>query len=157
VSLLRNVWLHRIVGLIVGCVFVYASHDKILMPAAFARIVYHYQLIGPGEHLPALLPNLLVVTLPWIELLVGVALVVGVWRREAAAVTAALLVVFVFAVGQALLRGIDIENCGCFALDSAGRAAGIKLILEDLGLLLGALLLAWLPPRKRAEPDIPVS
>jgi putative oxidoreductase len=146
VKLLRNVWLHRVLGLAVGAVFIYASHDKILMPAAFARIVYHYQLIGPNDHLPALLPNLLAVILPWVELLTGAALIVGMWRREASLIAATLLVVFIVAVGQALLRGIDIENCGCFALDAAGRAAGIKLILEDLSLLVGALLLVCLPP-----------
>jgi uncharacterized membrane protein YphA (DoxX/SURF4 family) len=150
VNLLRNVWLHRVLGLVVGAVFIYASHDKILMPAAFARIVYHYQLIGPNAYLPALLPNLLAVILPWVELLAGMALIVGVWRREASVVAATLLVVFVLAVGQALVRGIDIENCGCFALDSAGRAAGLKLILEDLALLLGALLLVCLPPIRDA-------
>ncbi len=146
--LLRNVWLQRLLALIVGAVFVYASHDKIWWPEKFARIVYHYQLIGPNDILPPLVPNLLAVMLPWVELLAGLALMVGLWRRESALLTAVLLTVFIVAVGSTLVRGIDIENCGCFSLDAHGRAAGLKLILQDLALLLGALILAFLPPPK---------
>jgi uncharacterized membrane protein YphA (DoxX/SURF4 family) len=149
---LRHPWLHRLLGVTVGVVFVYASHDKIWLPEEFARIVYHYQIIGPSDALPPLLPNLLAVSLPWVELLAGLALVVGLWRRESALLVAVLLFVFIVAVSSTLVRGIDIENCGCFALDAAGRAAGIKLILEDLALLAGALVLAFLPPRRASAP-----
>ena len=148
--LLRHPWLHRLLGLVVGAVFIYASHDKIWLPQEFARIVYHYQIVGPSDALPPLVPNLLAVSLPWVELLAGLALLVGLWRRESALLVAALLIVFILAVGSTLVRGIDIENCGCFALDAAGRAAGMKLILEDLALLVGALVLALLPPRQAA-------
>jgi len=141
----------------VGAVFVYASHDKIWLPQEFARIVYHYQIVGPSDVLPPLLPNLLAVSLPWIELLAGLALVVGLWRRESALLVAALLMVFILAVSSTLVRGIDIQNCGCFSLDAQGRAAGIKLILEDLALLVGALVLAFLPPRPAAAPLPPTT
>jgi uncharacterized membrane protein YphA (DoxX/SURF4 family) len=142
-KLLRNVWLHRLLALVVGLVFAYASLDKIWWPERFARIVYHYQVIGPNAVLPPWLPNLLAVVLPWVELLTGVALVVGLWRREAGLLTAVMLVVFIAAVGSTLVRGIDIENCGCFSLDAQGRAAGLKLILQDLALLAGALVVAF--------------
>lgn len=135
-------------GLLLGAVFLYASWDKILHPAEFARIVYHYQLIGPSRSVGPLPANLLAVTLPWIELLVGLLLASGLWRREAALVAAALLVVFVAAVGVALFRGIDIENCGCFTVTGAGRQAGLKLITGDLLLLAAAA--ALLAPRERA-------
>jgi hypothetical protein len=49
--------------------------------------------------------------------------------------------VFVAAVGSALHRGIDIENCGCFTVTGEGRKAGVKLILSDLGLLAASLVL----------------
>ena len=90
--------------------------------------------------------------LPWIEVVVGLMLLTGFWRREAALVSAALLAVFVGAVASALLRGIDIENCGCFSVTGEGRAAGIKLILGDLAMLVGALVLAFNEPRPSAAP-----
>lgn len=144
---LEHPLLQRGLALILGAVFVYASLDKIANPADFARIVYHYQLVGPNQHLGPLVANLLAVTLPWIELLMGGLLLLGAWRREAALLSAGLLLVFIGAVTAALLRGIDLENCGCFSVSGAGRAAGIQLILGDLALLLAALVLAFVEPR----------
>lgn len=155
-SLLRRPWLHALLGVALGAIFLYAAHDKILNPADFARIVYHYQLIGPSQHIGPWAPNLLAVTLPWIELVLGLALVTGLWRREAALATGGLLVVFIVAVSAALLRGIDIENCGCFSVSGEGRAAGVKLILGDLAMLAAALVLGLVSP-KREETPAPVA
>lgn len=135
-------------GLLLGAVFIHASWDKILHPAEFARIIYHYQLVGPSREIGPLPANLLAVTLPWVELLVGLLLASGLWRREAALVAAVMLLVFMVAVGAALARGIDIENCGCFTVTGAGRQASLKLIAGDLVLLAAAA--ALLAPRKRA-------
>jgi Methylamine utilisation protein MauE len=62
-------------------------------------------------------------------------------------VTAIMLAVFVVAVASIMIRGIDIQNCGCFALDATGRAAGWKLIAGDLALLAATLVVALVPPR----------
>jgi uncharacterized membrane protein YphA (DoxX/SURF4 family) len=150
-NVLRHPALHWVLAIAVGGVFVYASLAKIADPRAFAKIIYHYQVIGPSATLGFLPANLTAVALPWVELIAGVLLVSGLWRREAAVTTAALLLVFVAAVGSTMARGIDIENCGCFALDASGRAAGWKLIAGDLALLVAALVVALLPPRG-AEP-----
>jgi uncharacterized membrane protein YphA (DoxX/SURF4 family) len=139
--------LHWVLAIAVGAVFVYASVDKILDPRAFAKIVYHYQVIGPSASLGFVPANLLAVWLPWLELVVGALLITGMWRREAAVLSAVMLVVFVAAVGSTLARGIDIQNCGCFALDDSGRAAGWKLIAGDLALLAAALVVAFVPTR----------
>jgi len=142
VSLLRRPVVATILGMALGAVFVYASLDKIAQPAAFARIVYHYRLIGPNELVGPLPANVLAVTLPWVEMVAGLALIAGVWRCEAAGLSALLLVAFLGAVTWALLHGIDIENCGCFSVSGTGRSAGIKLILQDLGLLAMAVVVA---------------
>ena len=144
-KLLRHPAVHRLLAIALGGVFVYASLDKIADPRAFAKIVYHYQVIGPSATLGFVPANLVAVVLPWLELICGVLLVAGPWRREAAAVTAAMLAVFVAAVGSTLARGIDIRNCGCFALDESGRAAGWMLIAGDLALLAAALVIAFAP------------
>lgn len=142
-TLLRRAWVHTLAAVLLGGVFIYASHDKILQPAEFARIVYHYRLIGPSPQLPPLVPNLLAVTLPWIELVAGLLLVSGLWRREAAALTGGLLVVFLVAVSWALAQGIDIENCGCFKVSGTGRSAGLSLLVGDTVLLAVAALLTF--------------
>jgi len=149
----RHPALHRAAAIALGAVFVYASLDKIAQPREFARIVYHYQVIGPNAALGYLPANLVAVALPWTEALAGVLLIAGLWRREAAAVVAMLLVTFLAAVGWALLHGIDVQNCGCFTVDATGRRAGLGLLLGDAALLAAAVFLAAAPvDRARARP-----
>jgi uncharacterized membrane protein YphA (DoxX/SURF4 family) len=131
--------------------FVYASLDKIADPAGFARIVYQWQTAGP---IPS---NLVAVILPWIELLAGLLLIAGVWKREAAAVVAVLLVVFIAAAVGVLVRGIDVDNCGCTSVAAAStapawppdwmRGVGWFLVARNLVLLAGALVLVFVEPR----------
>jgi uncharacterized membrane protein YphA (DoxX/SURF4 family) len=149
VKALRHPAVHWLLGIGLGAVFIYASIDKIEQPREFARIVYHYRLIGPSASLGFAPANSLAVILPWIEALTGLLLIVGAWRREAALTAALLLVTFLAAVGWAFAHGIDVENCGCFSVSGEGRSAGLKLILQDLGLLAVAGCLALVPPRPR--------
>ena len=154
----------RLAALAVGLVFVYASHDKIWKragpdpktgevtalsgPAEFARVVYRYQIVGPSDRLPPVVPNVFAVTLPWIELVAGLLLILGVWRREAALLCAAMLVMFIVSVSSALWRGIDLKNCGCFSVSGEGRAAGLGLIVGDTALLAASLLAARRRPQE---------
>ena len=148
---LRHPALPWLLGIGLGAVFIYASIDKIEQPREFARIVYHYRLIGPSAALGFVPANALAVMLPWVEALTGLLLVVGLWRREAALTSALLLAMFLVAVGWALAHGIDVENCGCFSVSGEGRAAGLKLILQGVGLLAVALVLALVPPRGQLQ------
>ena len=139
--------LQLLLAVALGAIFVYASVDKIADPRAFARIVYHYQVIGPSARLGFAPANAVAVALPWIEALTGTLLIVGLWRREAALVSALLLVVFLAAAGSALARGIDIENCGCFTVGGEGRRAGWRLLAEDAAMLAAALFVLGAPAR----------
>jgi uncharacterized membrane protein YphA (DoxX/SURF4 family) len=144
---LRHPAIQWLLGAALGAVFIYASWDKIAQPREFARIVYHYQLVGPSRVLGYLPANLLAVTLPWVELVTGALLMVGLWRREAAAAAALMLVAFIVAVSWALANGIDIANCGCFTVagGTEGRALGWKILLGDTALLAVAVLLVAVP------------
>lgn len=149
-GLLRSPRLHLLARLVLGGFFVYASLDKIWDPAAFAKIVYQWQVVGPVAS------NLVAVTLPWVELVAGLLLVAGVWRRESALVIALMLVVFLAAAASVMARGIDVENCGCVSLaKDAAQAAwppawtkgvGWFLVARNLVLLAAALALAFVTP-----------
>jgi len=144
--------LHLVVRVLLGLVFVYASLDKIADPSGFARIVYQWQVLGPVA------ANVVAATLPWVELVAGLLLIVGVWRREAAAVVAVMLVVFIAAAVFVLARGIDVDNCGCTSVAAAGatpawppdwmRGVGWYLITRNLAMLAGALLLVFAKTEK---------
>ncbi len=142
--MIRTSWLQLALRLGLGGFFLYASLDKIAAPAAFARIVYQWQVVGP---VPA---NLVAVILPWVEALAGLLLVAGLWKREAAAVIAMLLVVFILAAGSVMARGIDVENCGCFSTAKAEQPSWFKgvgwfLIARNLVLLGAAVVFIRLP------------
>ena len=139
-------WLHLGLRLGLGGFFLYASLDKIADPAAFARIVYQWQVLG------AVPSNLVAVVLPWVEALAGVMLIAGIWKREAAAVVAAMLVVFILAAGSVMARGIDVENCGCVSTAAVKEprwyeGVGFFLVARNLVLLGAALVLVRVPPR----------
>jgi putative oxidoreductase len=145
VRALRHPWLHLALRLGLGGFFLYASLDKIAAPAAFARIVYQWQAAGP---VPS---NLVAVILPWIEALAGVLLIAGLWKREAAAVIAVLLLVFIVAAGSVMARGIDVENCGCISTAKTEERAwwqgvGWFLVARNLVLLGAALVLMRVEP-----------
>jgi uncharacterized membrane protein YphA (DoxX/SURF4 family) len=146
-ALLRHPAVHWALALVVGGVFLYACWDKILEPRKFAAIVYQYQVIGPSARAGFLPANLLAVTLPWVELLVGLLLVTGLWRREAAAVAGGMLVMFLAAIGLATAQGVDVANCGCFSVGEHGRTPGWLLVVQDLALLAACAVLAVFPAR----------
>jgi len=92
-----------------GAVLVYAGASKAAGPAEeFAYIISAYDVIPRDFTLPA------AALMPWIELLVGWALILGFRTRLAAAAAGALFLAFVLAVGSTVLRGIALPNCGCF-------------------------------------------
>jgi len=86
--------------------------------------------------------------LPWVELALGVLLLVGVGTRLVAALSAVLLVVFVAGVIQAWARGLSID-CGCFGGGGAvepGETTYAQELLRDAGFLVMA---GWLVVRPR--------
>ena len=148
----------RLAAIVLGALFLYASHDKILHPQEFAKIVYHYRLIGPSHTISPLLANSFSVILPWVEAVTGLLLVVGLWRREAAITTALMLVMFLVAVSWAMSQGIDVEKCGCFTVSAESgesRAAGWKLIAQDTAMLVAAVWIAWADGRRPKPATLP--
>jgi len=129
-------WLLTIVRLIAGGFFVYASLDKIVHPEAFAKIVHNYRVLPGG------VINIFAVILPWLELFCGMAIMLGTRVKGAAALLAAMLVVFMVAVSSAIARGIKID-CGCFSTSGEGaRKVGMPLLIQDTALLF-LVLIVW--------------
>ncbi|UCE84150.1 MAG: DoxX family membrane protein [Deltaproteobacteria bacterium] len=128
---------------ILACVFIVASLDKIKHPDSFAEAVFNYQL------LPDVAVNLVAIWLPWLELVGGVLLLLGIWVRGSIVVLSGLMVVFLGALGVNLARGLDI-HCGCFISDSADPITVLTLFRDGFFLLLG-LYLFWLYQIRRVE------
>ena len=123
---------------ILGVVFIYASLDKIADPVAFSTNIDNYHIS------PIAINNLAALILPWIELIIGLSLITGVFLDGASILTIGLLAFFIFIITQAYMRGISLE-CGCFktAVDpSLGDLKQEMLwrIFEDILFLVLAII-----------------
>jgi len=128
--------------LILGAVFIYASLDKIMNPDDFAKAIGNYHVLPFG------LENLLALVLPWVELLTGLCLIIGVMVDGATVLIILMNIIFIFAISQALARGISIE-CGCFSVSSkGGENIGLQTIIRDIGYLLLAYVVYYRQERK---------
>jgi len=100
-------WLTFAFRLILGGVLLVAGGLKVSDPYGSATSVRAYQM------LPIDLANFLGFVLPFIEVGIGLLLIVGIWVRLSAIAGGALMVMFIIAIGQAWARGISLD-CGCF-------------------------------------------
>ena len=138
-------------------VFAAAALGKLRQRSEFAQTVQGY----------GLLPRRLVVpfaaTLPVLELACALLLAVGLGTTVASLVLAALLGVFVTAVGINLVRGRTIE-CGCSNPVGPGTI-GWNLVVQNAALICAALLVSRNAPSAlaldayvgRADPAITIN
>lgn len=124
-----------VVRCIVGGIFIIAALSKINSVGDFAQSILNYRVIPE-------MPALFVATiLPWLELVCGVALVIGVYQRTSAIIISVLLLIFTILVARALILGLDI-SCGCFSQDPAASKISWFKILENTLTFLLALFIA---------------
>src|SRR5216684_473511 len=151
-----TIWIGRFV---LGGVFVYAGFSKLLLPnthlwpmfvlkfslsmnlSSFAQQVESYKMISPEAS------QVVAHTLPFVEIVLGLLLLIG-WRLRiwSAAITA-IMVAFLAAVTRAYLLHMDI-NCGCFGTPE--KLTGMTVV-RDGALVAFALLMtifAFLEARK---------
>jgi uncharacterized membrane protein YphA (DoxX/SURF4 family) len=138
-----NHWIELAARWILGATFVYASYSKILAPADFAKIIYGYDLF------PAVLINLIAIIIPFLELVAGLALIIGVYPRSAALIVNAMLLVFITAISINLIRGHEFD-CGCFTInsDTQNTFAGPLIFRNFLILALGLHVFSYRNVRK---------
>ena len=118
---------------LLGLIFVYASYDKILDPEKFARDISNYHVVPFG------LENTIAIILPWLELIIGLGIIIGVCINASVFITGGLLIVFIILITQAILRGFNID-CGCGLKE--GEVVGWSKIIENF-LFLGACYIVY--------------
>jgi len=123
--LLRNPWLGLASRVFVAAIFIYASFDKIAHPPQFARSVLNY------EFFPVWSVNLIAIMVPWIELIVGILLLVGLFTYASNLVVFGMLCFFFVLIAQALMRGLEID-CGCFSVHLTGQIMDWTYLVRDL-------------------------
>ncbi|CAB4538278.1 MAG: DoxX family membrane protein [Actinobacteria bacterium] len=134
-------WLTLLSRLILGVVLLVAGGLKIGNLPKSAMAVRAYEL------LPVSLANFLGYTLPWIEIGLGLLLIVGVTVKISGALGALTMLAFIIAIAQAWARGLSID-CGCFGGGGAIDPEDTKYlseIIRDVGLMALGIFLYFYP------------
>lgn len=104
------------------------------------------------ELLPISIANFLGIALPFLEIAIGILLILGAAIRISSAIGGALMIVFIFGISQAWARGLSID-CGCFGGGgqvAPGTASYLPEILRDSALAAIAIYLFRYPQSKFA-------
>jgi putative oxidoreductase len=139
---LTHPWLTIRVQIALGAIFIAAALPKIVDPPSFAHMIYNYRILPGG------LINISALVMPWVELLAGLALVLGVWVKPARWLITLMLVTFMIAIAINLGRDNAID-CGCFDTSAANKTPEERIrdmwivMIRDAGMLLMCAQLAW--------------
>lgn len=133
--------LQALCRLVLGGIFIYASLDKIVHPWEFAKIIANYAI------LPDFLVTLPALALPWVELVAGLCLVIGLWPRSSALLLSLLLLLFTAALGINALRGVSM-SCGCFSTSAADTEKAYVLVIRDLLIMIPGLVIIFFAREK---------
>ena len=137
-SIINSSWIELAARWILGLTFIYASFHKIMVPADFAKIVYGYSLF------PEIFINLIAIILPLLEIIAGLALIIGVYPRSAAIIINGLLLAFIVVLSINLIRGHEFD-CGCFSAGQSGyfSSPGVTLVRDVIYFILGLQIILF--------------
>lgn len=117
---------------IIGGIFVYAGAAKFSDPQAFADSIATFKLLPPQ------IINILALSLPPFEIIIGIALLIGVQTRATSFALIVLTLIFAFALIQALARGLLVD-CGCFGSGEPSIMKTVMSLARDFLLLFGCI------------------
>jgi uncharacterized membrane protein YphA (DoxX/SURF4 family) len=127
--------------LVIGGLFIYMGIVKAMAPVTFLKLIRQYEMFPDSVWW---LLNFTVATLPWIEILCGLLLILGVNLRGTALLIMVMLAVFtpmIFLRGQAIHAKDHLSfckiyfDCGC----GAGVVNFCWKMAENIALFLAAL------------------
>lgn len=98
-----------VVRILLGVAFIVSGYSKLLAPFQnFLAVIHGYELVYGW---PA---TVMAKFMPWLELIFGVFLILGLWSRVSVIILWLMNAAFIFALLQALIRRLPIGDCGCF-------------------------------------------
>ncbi|MGI8415714.1 MAG: MauE/DoxX family redox-associated membrane protein [Nakamurella sp.] len=134
-----------VVGLIVrlgvAAVWLISGFEKASNSLQTTVAVRAFQILPEGAVHPV------AAVLPYLEIALGLLLLVGLAVRLTAVISAVMLMIYIAGVISAAARGLSID-CGCFGgggTVSAGQTQYPAEILRDVGFLVLAAYLVWRP------------
>lgn len=136
-------WVGLAARLILGVALSYAGLLKVGRLESNVTQVALYQLPIPGW-----LVTLVGYAQPFVEIAVGLLLIIGLFTRIGAALGAIAMIVFIGGIGWAWSHGLAID-CGCFSiggeLPEGAQTKYLQDIVRDLGMMACGIWL-WVRP-----------
>ena len=132
-------WVVLIIRIAIGAIFIVAGVSKIGHADAFAA-----QMAGFRWPLPQAVIGPAAIALPYLEVLLGGYLIVGLFTRTAAWIAVALLLLFDAAIASAVVRGMHV-SCGCFGPNDTTVTTWGEVARDAIFVLLAAIV-ALRPP-----------
>ena len=118
--MIQNIKIIFLIRLIMGLVFIAAAYPKILDPNTFSSSIHNYGVT------PFYLENLIALILPWIELFIGVSLIIKYKYESSLDICIYLMIGFTVLIIQAYVRGLSID-CGFFPKKGASTAISLAV------------------------------
>ncbi len=132
--------LPALMRIFLGGFFIYAGRNKVLDPFTFLKGIRLYDML---PETPAIFLNGTVVVMPWLEIVCGVALVLGLFRRGAGTLIALMICVFTPAIFLRSLAVMNEQGISFFAVVfDCGCGTGDEIIWIKLCKNAGLLVLA---------------
>jgi len=126
--------------IIIGAIFLISGLAKISDPARFILTLREFRLF------PEVIVPLTAIWLPWLELLLGLCVMVGLLHRTSALLLACLNAGFLAAIISVITRGIVVD-CGCFGMlaDMLGLPdmADMKAVMRNTVFICLCLLISF--------------
>jgi uncharacterized membrane protein YphA (DoxX/SURF4 family) len=113
-----------------GLLFVVSGGEKLIWPIQnFLYVLQSYELLPTG------VDSVVAHVFPWIELITGLFLILGLWVSQMIKIALCMFAVFILVIAQALLNHLPIDDCGCF-----GQLISLKpqhtLVMDSVFFLL---------------------
>jgi len=138
-----------LVRLVLGGLFIYMGAMKIADPVDFLRMIRAY---GLAPETPPYFLNGTAIVLPWLEVVCGIALVLGLWVRGATALIVIMLLAFTPVVLMRALQIHSAEGTPFFKITfDCGCGTGVEIIWIKLCKNTGLFLLSVLALLSRSR------
>ncbi|MBL4590688.1 MAG: DoxX family protein [Phycisphaerales bacterium] len=127
-----------------GGIFCLAAYTKLGDVQSFAEAIKGFQVVDVENY-----EHLIVFgafTMPWVEMIAGVLLILGLWTRAGAAIVSLMLVLFMAALMHVIFDDSISADCSCFGdvkIGGCSSKVGWCQVIRDLVMLVPAVYLVW--------------
>ncbi|MGE0268397.1 MAG: DoxX family protein [Candidatus Omnitrophota bacterium] len=120
--------------ILIGLVYIVSGFEKLITPFQnFQYVIQSYAIVPDSWEI------MIAKSFPWIELISGLFILLGLWTRLFLYSAVLMAVTFMIVVSQAIFRQLPISECGCFGELISLPLQGVLVI--DATLFLCAIFL----------------